>query len=97
MRVIGMEKLEKFWKRHVDAEQSLSYWFSIVKNENWDKPAELTARFPNARVIGRGRAIFNIKGNRYRLVAEINYQRKLIQIRFVGTHAEYDRIEALEV
>ena len=97
MRVIGKEKLDKFWKRHGDAEQPLSYWFSVVENESWDAPAELTDRFPNVRVIGGGRAIFNIKGNRYRLVVAINYQLELIQIRFVGTHAEYDRINALEV
>lgn len=97
MHVTGKEKLEKFGRRHGDAEKPLVYWFSIVENENWDKPAELMDRFPNARDIGRGRAIFNIKGNRYRLVVAINYQRKSVQIRFVGTHAEYDRIEALEV
>ena len=97
MRVIGKEKLEKFWRRHGDAEKPLAYWSSIMENENWDKPAELTDRFPNARDIGKGRVIFNIKGNNYRLVAAVNYQLKLVQIRFVGTHAEYDRIEALEV
>ena len=97
MRVIGREKLERFWRRHNDAEKPLSYWFHAVKSEIWDKPTELMGRFPNARVIGRDRAIFNIKGNNYRLVAAVNCQRKLIRIRFVGTHAEYDRIDALEV
>ena len=97
MRVIGRGKLERFWKRYSDAEKPLAYWFHTAKNENWDKPAELTSRFPNVRVIGRDRAIFNIKGNKYRLVVAINYQRKLVSVRFVGTHAEYDRINALEV
>ena len=97
MRVIGKEKIEDFWKRRGDAEKPLVYWFSATENEIWDKPADLTDRFPNVRVIGSGRAIFNIRGNRYRLVVAINYRLKLVQIRFVGTHGEYDRIDARKV
>ena len=97
MRVIGKEKIENFWKRHGDAENPLVYWFSIAENGKWDTPHELLDRVPNVRVIGNSRAIFNIGGNMYRLVAAINYQLKIVQIRFVGTHGEYDRIDAREV
>ena len=97
MRVRGRAELEEFGRRHSDARGQLETWLSTVQNENWDTPYELRDRFPNVRVIGRGRAIFNIRGNRYRLVAAINYRRKSVRIRFVGTHAEYDRIDAMEV
>ena len=97
MRVAGGAELEKFGRRHGDARRHLETWLSTAENEDWDTPAELLDRFPNVRVIGGGRAVFNIRGNRYRLIAAINYQQKIVQIRFIGTHAEYDRIDALEV
>lgn len=97
MIVIGEKKIYEFLERHSDAEKSMESWFFAVKNENWDTPIALMERFPNVRVLGKGRAVFNIKGNTYRLVVEINYQRKIVRIRFVDTHAEYDRIDAMEV
>lgn len=97
MLVIGEAMFHEFLRSHSDAQKSLESWAFTVKNENWDTPVALKERFPNVRVIGRGRAIFNIKGNNYRLVVAINYRKKIVQIRFVGTHAEYDRINALEV
>ncbi len=97
MDVTGGAELEEFEMRHGDARRHLETWLSSVEREDWDTPHELMGRFSNVRVIGGGRAVFNIRGNRYRLVAAINYRRKSVQIRFIGTHAEYDRIDALEV
>ena len=97
MRVTGGAKLEEFGMRHGDARRHLETWLSTAEREDWDTPHELLGRFSNVRVIGGGRAVFNIRGNSYRLVAAINYQDKIVQIRFVGTHAEYDRINPLEV
>ena len=84
-------------KRHRDAKKSMESWVFTAKNENWNTPIALKERFPNVRILGKDRAIFNIKGNTYRLVVEVNYQKKVVQIRFVDTHAEYDRIDVMEV
>ena len=96
MRITGGAEIEEFGMRHGDARRHLETWLSTVQNADWDAPHELMGRFSNVRAIGGGRVIFNIRGNRYRLVAAINYQQKVVQIRFIGTHAEYDRIDALE-
>ena len=63
----------------------------------WDSPLQVREVFANARTVGDGRVIFNIRGNRYRLIVRIDYLVKRVYVRFIGTHAEYDRINALEV
>lgn len=86
-----------FWERHAAAEASLLAWYREVEQEDWATPTDLLARYPRASIIGSGRVVFRIKGNDYRLVAWINYPKRLLYVKFVGTHAEYDRIDAEEV
>ena len=94
MRVLGKPSLEAFWKSNADAEQPLQAWVSEAENAEWETPHHVRARYASASILGNKRVIFNIKGNRYRLVTEINYQFGIVLIRFIGTHAQYDRIDA---
>ena len=95
MRIIA--KRRDYWESDPDAEEPLRSWYRTVKGEDWDTPAKLKARFPKASIVGGNRAVFNIRGNDYRLIVEINYSYRTVYIRFVGTHTEYDRIDAREV
>ena len=97
MRIIAKRTLRKFWELHPDAEEALLAWYREVEKEDWDTPAEVKEKYRTASVIGKNRVVFNIKGNDYRLVVKINYPYRVVYIRFVGTHAEYDRINAEEV
>ena len=97
MRIISKRKLREFWERHADAEAPLLAWYREAEKEDWDTPAKLKTRYPNASILGGNRAVFNIKGNRYRLVVKINYPGRIVYVRFVGTHADYDRVNVREV
>lgn len=97
MRIIAKRTLRDYWESHPTAEEPLRSWYRTVKGEVWDSPADVKARFPKASIVGDNRAVFNIRGNHYRLIVQINYQYRIVYVRFVGTHAEYDRIDAREV
>ncbi len=86
MRTISKKLLREFWECHSDTAVPLNDWHKAVKREDWASTTTLTANHPNARIIGNSRAVFDIRGNRYRLVARINYQYKIVYIRFIGTH-----------
>ena len=86
-----------FGQGHPDSEQSLLAWYREVKAEAWDTSVKLKARYPRASIVPGNRAVFRIKGGSYRLVVRINYLKRIVYIRFIGTHAEYDRIDATEV
>ncbi len=97
MRIIAKRTLREFWKRHRHAEQALRAWHSEAKRENWQSWSDVKARYPTASIVGDDRVVFNIKGNRYRLVVRINYPYRVVYVRFLGTHAEYHRIDVREV
>lgn len=97
MRIIAKRALREFWKRHPDAEEPLLAWYREVEQEDWDAPAKVKAKYGNASIVGENRVVFNIKGNDYRLVVKINYPHRVVYIRFLGTHAEYDGINVEEV
>ena len=97
MRILTKGTLREFWERHPDAEAALRDWYRVAQQASWDTPSDVRESHANARIIGNNRAIFNIKGNNYRLVVRMDYQFKKVYVRFVGTHVEYDRINALEV
>lgn len=97
MRVIAKRTLREFWERHPDAERSLHSWYEEARHEDWSSPAVVKSRYPHASIIRNNRIVFNIKGNAYRLVVAVNYREGKLYIRFVGTHTEYDRINAAEV
>jgi mRNA interferase HigB len=97
MRIIAKGPLRTFWERHPDAEEPLLAWYHEVEQENWKNSADVKAKYRNASFVGGNRLVFNIRGNRYRLVVKINFPRQVVYVRFVGTHAEYDKIDARKV
>ena len=97
MRVFTKGTLRAFWRRHPDSIRALEGWYDRVERADWESPPQLKADYPSASILGDNRVVFNIRGNNYRLVARIDYQLKRVYVLFVGTHAEYDRINVLEV
>jgi mRNA interferase HigB len=94
MRIIALATLRDFWKRHPDAEIPLRSWYTLASRSDWRRPADVKAAYRNASVVANNHIVFNIKGNDYRLVAAVHYNRGMLFIRFVGTHREYDKIDA---
>lgn len=97
MRVVAKKTLREFWARFPDAEQPLLAWYREVVNENWSQPADVKAKYKSVSVLKSGRLVFNIKGNDYRLIVKVHYNTKVVFVRFVGTHVEYDAIDAEQV
>ncbi|MDN5871062.1 MAG: type II toxin-antitoxin system HigB family toxin [Nitrococcus sp.] len=97
MRIFAKRTLREFWERHADAEEPLLTWYCEVLKEDWDTPAKVKEKYRSASFVGGSRVVFNIKGNDYRLVVRINYPARIVYVRFVGTHAEYDAIDVEEV
>jgi mRNA interferase HigB len=93
MRVIAKKMLREFWGVHPDAEQALRAWHDVTEAASWQTPAEVKASYGSASIIGGKRVVFNICGNKYRLVVQLNYDWQVAYTRFVGTHAEYDEID----
>ena len=97
MRIIAIRTLREFWQRHPQAEVSLRAWYAEVSNADWKTPAHIKAAQRDASFLANNRAVFNFKGNHFRLVVAVRYTQGLMFVRFVGTHAEYDRIDASTV
>lgn len=97
MRVIAKKTLRDFWEKHPDSEQQLKSWYQEADSATWKNPNALKKEYPSASIIGDNRVVFNIKGNDYRLIVKINYDYQMIWVRFVGTHAEYDKINANKI
>jgi mRNA interferase HigB len=93
VRVIKRKALEEFWTKYRDAEGPLKAWFAETVAADWKSPEDIRARYGTASIVGSERVVFNIKGNKYRLVVAVNYGAHLVFIKFFGTHAEYDRID----
>lgn len=96
MRVISVKTIKEFWKnrKHRDSEQALKSWYQEAKRADWHSPADIKTRYRSASILKNNRAVFNIKGNQYRLIVAVNYKLGIIFVRFVGTHEEYDKINA---
>ena len=97
MRIISKRSLREFWERYPNSEEPLLAWYREVLLEDWDMPAKVKVKYGNASIVGDNRVVFNIKGNDYRLVVKINYPYRVIYVRFVGTHGEYDAVNVEEV
>lgn len=99
MRVIALSTLKRFWegKANADAREPLLAWYRHALRADWRTPAEVKRDFGAASILRDGRAVFNIGGNKYRLVVRINYPYRVVYVRFIGTHAQYDRIDAQTV
>ncbi len=95
MRIISRGTLRDFWdkKEHRSSEQPLKAWLAEAKKAQWSTPQEIKNKFRNASFIGGNRVVFNIKGNDYRLVVQIQYAAKIAWIKFIGTHKEYDQVD----
>lgn len=94
MRVIAKKVLRDFWTKHNDCESQLKSWYHEANKANWRTPNEIKNKFPTASFLANNRIVFIIKGNNYRLIVKINYAYGVIWIRFVGTHKQYDKIDA---
>ena len=96
MRVIARSTLREFWEKaaYIDSEGPLRAWLQDAESAVWDTPQNIRDVYRNASIIANNRVVFNIKGNDYRLIAAIHYNRGIVYIRFIGTHAEYDKVDA---
>lgn len=94
MHVFARSTLKQYWQANPSAKEALRAWYADVASSTWEKPADLRRTYATASILKDNRVVFNVKGNSYRIVVRINYARGWVYIRFVGTHAEYDRIDA---
>ena len=97
MRIIARSTLRAFWERHADVEQPLKAWFHDVSRMEWKSPADIKKVYANASILPNNRVVFNIKGNDYRLIVHVRYDVGIVFIRFVGTHQEYDKVDAITI
>lgn len=94
MRVISRKCLNELGRKHPDAKPGLDAWFHEAEGADWANPAHVKAQYATASILKNGRVVFNIGGNKYRLVVRINYSYRVVYVRFAGTHSEYDQIDA---
>jgi len=97
VHIIPRGKLNEYCSEYKETKSQLEAWYHEVKKAEWNNPQDVKEKYGLASIIGGNRVVFNIKGNKYRLVTEINYQMKVVNIRFFGTHKEYDKINAEEI
>ena len=97
MRIISRKSLREFWEQHPDARQPLQAWYEDVKRAEWRSPADIKNVYRNASFLADNRVVFNIKGNNYRLIVVVQYDHGILYIRFVGTHRDYDGIDARSI
>ncbi len=94
MKIISVKTLRDFWAENPDAEQPLKAWVDEVTKADWKTPAEIKGQYRSASILKERRVVFNIKGNHYRLIVAIAYQRGWVFVKFIGTHSQYDAIDA---
>ena len=97
MRIIAKSTLRDYWIVNKNAEQALLSWYKIANKAKWSNFNEVKQQFGTCKVVGNDRIIFKVKGNNYRLIIKISFENQLIWIRFIGTHSEYDLINAKEI
>lgn len=94
MRVVAVATLRAFWLRYPDAEQPLRAWFEEASKASWTQPADIKSQYRSASILRNRRVVFNIKGNDYRLVVAVAYGLQIIYVKYIGTHRQYDAIDA---
>jgi mRNA interferase HigB len=100
MRVIALSTLKAFWEdnpEYLDVEQPARAWYHAARKATWKSPAAVKAAYRSASILKDSRVVFNLAGNKYRLIVKINYPYQVMYIRFIGTHAQYDRIDASSI
>lgn len=93
MVIISKSILKEFGIKHPDAIEALNHWYQVAKSEDWGNPGDVKATFSTVDYVGNDRFVFNIRGNRYRLVAMIFFNRRTLYVRFIGTHTDYDKVD----
>ena len=94
MRIIAKKVLREFWEKQTDSKEQLKTWYKETSKAKWTSPIDIKSQYPKASILKSGRVVFNICGNNFRLIVQINYLRQWVFIRFIGTHEEYDKINA---
>ena len=97
MRVIARNALVDFWSRHLEARVSLERWHKLVRAAQWASTDEVQKAAPKAKVLNRERVRFEVAGGNYRLVVAFDFRRQIAFVKFIGTHTDYDRIDAITV
>ena len=93
-RILSRRTIKEFWAKHPDSKDYLETWYETTKGANWQNPSDIKSFYSTISILKESRVVFNIKGNHYRLVAKINYEKQWLFIRFIGTHKGYDKIDA---
>ena len=96
-RIFAKSTLREYWKKHSDVEQYLKTWHDTAMSSDWRNPNEVKQTYASASILKSGRIVFNIKGNAYRLIVKFNFEKQWAFIKFIGTHSEYDKINANEI
>lgn len=94
MRVIARSTLRDFWEKHSDTEETLRAWYQDANQARWKTPEDIKSVYASASIITGNRVVFNIKGNQYRLIVAVNYQYSMVYIRFIGSHQDYNKVNA---
>ena len=93
-RILSKSTLRDFWEKYPDSEQYLKTWYETAMVSEWKSPNDIKMNYVNASILKNSRVVFNIKGNTFRLVAKFNFEKQWIFIRFIGTHEEYNKVDA---
>lgn len=93
-RIFSKSTHREFWETYTDSEQYLKTWYDTAMNSDWKTPNDVKQTYANTSILKNSRIVFNIKGNAYRLIVKFNFEKQWLFIRFIGTHAEYDEIDA---
>ena len=94
MKVFNRKTLQDFWIKHSESKEQLNSWIYDVEHTDWKTTHDVKERYPKADILKNNRIVFNIKGNSYRLIVKVEYDRKQVYIKFIGTHSEYDIVDA---
>lgn len=94
MRAIAISTLRQFWEKHPDAEQPIKAWVDEAAKAQWAQPSDIKVQYRSASILKNRRVVFNIKGNDYRLIVAVAFRLSIVYVKFIGTHAEYDKIDA---
>lgn len=97
MRVVSKKILREFWEKHNDAAEQLKTWYKEASKTNWVSPNDIKNKYAKATILKNSRVVFNICGNGYRLIVKINYKRGWVFVRFIGTHIDYDKVDAEKI
>ena len=97
MRLIAIGTLRNFWEAYPDSEGQIRAWYKVLKSAQWKTPHDVKRAFRSASIIGGNRVVFNIAGNKYRLVVKMHYNTGIAYVRFIGTHQQYNAIDAEEI